>query len=172
MAWSWLIGNREFPPSELMARKWISVLWTLAPWSILVFSYKTNKDMGAQVPWRPPSGTYAIFWSLLIILLSMAWILVSRRADLKQFCSLAVLFLLLISLCIGWLFVYKKGKTVAISVILAILSVIGMALPISMDCDVYAGSLLMPLLVWVVFQLAVSCKELDVRVSVNNPTSQ
>jgi tryptophan-rich sensory protein len=94
-------------------------------------------------------------------MLSAAWVLVSRSSDLKQFGCLAVLFLLIISLCIGWLFAYNQDKKVAIAVFLAILSAIGLALPIAMTCDVYAGALLTPLFVWSAFQLAVSCRELE-----------
>lgn len=162
MKWSWLIGERRCtPPTELMVRKYIGIGWTLAPWLILAFGSQTDKSMGAGVPWRPPSATYAIFWSLLIFMLSAAWVLISRSSDLKQFGCLAVLFLLIISLCIGWLFAYHKDKKAAIAVFLAILSVIGLALPIATTCDVYAGALLTPLLVWSVFQLAVSCRELE-----------
>ena len=162
MHWKWLIGDRKgCSESELNARKWIGVLWTLAPWLILAFSYKTSKGMGSSVKWRPPSATYGIFWPVLIVMLSMAWVLISRESDFSQFVTLAILFLLLISLCIGWLFAYAEKKENGIAVFLGLLSAIGIALPIALKCDVYAGALLVPLLVWVVFQLGVNCKEVE-----------
>lgn len=163
MEWSWLIGDRpDCSRSELNTRQWIGVLWTLAPWLILAFSYKTSKGMGSSVTWRPPSATYGVFWPVLIVLLSTAWVLISRKSDLPQFGTLAVLFLLLIGLCIGWLFAYAEKKQNGIAVFLGLLSVIGMALPIALKCDIYAGALLMPLLVWVVFQLGVNCQEVEI----------
>jgi hypothetical protein len=74
---------------------------------------------------------------------------------------MAILFFLIIATAILWMWRYHVNKLDGISIFIILLFQLVMLLPIAHSTSVYGVSLLMPLFVWVIFQLIVSAREME-----------
>ena len=152
-----LIGNVLRTPLEHNLRLIFGILWLLAPLAIFAAASVTNKEMGANVPWRPPSETYIVAWCFIITSLMAAWVLVNRSASNGAWTFLLVGFFTIIGLATGWAFAFDKNPSFGISVFISLLMVAFMVLPVAYKASATAAGLLMPLIVWSIFQFAVNC---------------
>lgn len=144
----------------------VTIIWIIAPWFILILgstvpNLKSGKDDGKCVHYRPDTWIYIFSWVFICLCLSVSWILVARNSKNKDFSLQAILFLLIIVSTIMWLWRYHTRKIDGISIFIILLFFIVMLLPIAYKTSVYGFALLLPLLVWVIFQLIVSMRELE-----------
>jgi hypothetical protein len=165
--WAFFTGKNEqqHTGANLWARRIIGVIWFFVPWLIFILSrvpvFKTGNDDGKCVKWRPPSATYAVAWSFLIIFLILSWLVISREATDNLLWSVqVVLVFVVILLCLLWMYFYHQNKSDGIAVFIFLLFFLVLLLPISFKTNIYAGALLMPLLVWAIFQLGINCAEM------------
>lgn len=148
------------------ARIILIILIALVPWLIPILgrsipSLQPSDDAGKCVKFVPDKWMYAFGWTFLCACLSASWILVSLKSNLVDFALQAVMFFLIVGGCLVWMWRYPIHKKDGISVFLMILFVLVMLLPVAFKNSVYGMALLLPLLVWVIFQLVVSMRELE-----------
>ncbi len=152
-----LTGNIDRTPLERNLRLVLGIIWSLAPLAIFAAASVTTKEMGANVPWRPPSETYSVMWCFIIMCLMASWVLVNRSASTRSWIILLLGLFTIVALATGWAFAFNSNPTFGIPVFLALLMVVFMILPIVHQASMYAACLLMPLIVWALFQLSVNC---------------
>jgi tryptophan-rich sensory protein len=155
---------KDVPPNAI--RTMITLLWIIAPWFILILGstvpdLQSGKDDGKCVHYRPDTWLYIFSWVFICLCLSVSWILLAKKSKNKDFTLQAMLFLLIIVATIMWLWRYHTRKIDGISIFVILLFFIVMLLPIAYKNSVYGFALLLPLLVWVIFQLIVSMRELE-----------
>jgi hypothetical protein len=157
--------NRTDVGGMIPMRALISWIWVAAPWVILILGstiYRPGTDAGNCVPWRPTPEVYISAWVMLCLFLSISWILVANKPAFWPFMCVAVLFLVVISMCVTWLGVYHSGqKRSAIGVFVFLILFVSMLIPVVTKYNAWSGALLAPLAAWAVFQLAVSAAEIS-----------
>jgi len=95
-------------------------------------------------------------------MISVSWVITSRKGGLALFIWHAFLFALVIALCLAWMALYSEGmKTKAFSVFVMLLFPLFVVIPSVMSLSPVGGSLLMPLVAWAVLQLCVSAREFE-----------
>jgi tryptophan-rich sensory protein len=144
----------------------VTILWIIAPWLIVILGttvseLKSSSKDGKCVKYRPDPWIYIVSWILICLCLSVSWILLARNSQTKAFTFQAILFLLIIAATIMWAWRYHTNKIDGISIFIIILFLLVMLLPIAYKTSVYGFALLLPLVVWVIFQLHISMRELE-----------
>lgn len=150
--------------NQSVARKVVCVLWGIVlVTAIPIAGRRVNlKEAGQSVPWRPPSGAYGPFWTVLILCLLSSWVLVTRvTQSTTDFIVLALTYFLTVTSCVAWLFVYVQKKVYGIVAFVVLLCVWSVLAPFAFSQQPLGGALLGPLGVWALFQLAVNCRELE-----------
>ena len=147
--------------SELLWRKIIGILWLFAPLAIFAFSPLMSKEAGECVTWRPPKETYSVVWTVIILCLMASWVFISRNAALGPWIGQVVLYFIVIFLSILWILMYRQNKRNGIAVFVALLMVLSVTVPLSFKVNIYAGVLLLPLVVWAIFNLGINCAEIQ-----------
>jgi hypothetical protein len=148
-----------------LVRKSITVAWLFAPWTICIAQsvkqFKSGPLDGKSVKFRPDPMMYAFGWVFIIMCLSASWYILAQTADTLAFVVQAILFFLIIVTAILWMWRYHVNKIDGISIFIILLFQLVILLPLAHSTSVYGASLLMPLLVWAIFQLFVSAREME-----------
>ena len=143
-------------------KKLIRAVAVLVPWLIFISAIKTNDKMGQSVPWRPPVATYIVAWVLLVACISFSWLIMNRCGqDDTQSIILNIGFCVVVALSTMWAFLYDLDKKNGVAVLVALIAVVGLMLAPLYSIRPGAAGLLIPLVVWGVFQLSVNCAELS-----------
>ena len=64
-------------------------------------------------------------------------------------------------MCLAWEFVKEHDRAYGLSVLVGVLLLLGITIPIALKVCREAGALLLPLLFWCMYQLSISCKEIE-----------
>jgi tryptophan-rich sensory protein len=137
------------------------VVYFLLP-SILVFGSQLLtrggvRSAGDTVKFRPPAYVFGIAWTLLLLMLGMSWVVASQKTHAKVLC-ITMYALLTVSLT-SWVSVYQRSKAAASWTLIVVLSLaLGAAFT---SGDVYAQTLLAPLIAWVVFAMIMNTTEVQ-----------
>ena len=154
-----------WPCSASFARKSITIAWMFAPWTICMAqaakNLKSGPEDGKCVKFRPDPWMYVVGWIFILLCLTASWYILAQTKDLSAFSVMAILFFLIIATAILWMWRYHIKKLEGISIFIILLFQLVMLLPIAHSTSVYGVSLLMPLVVWVIFQLIVSAREME-----------
>lgn len=110
-----------------------------------------TKDAGKTVRFRPPGWVFGIVWSILYIMLGVAW---SRH---MEYTSLFITLQLLLN---GWLVMYGCVKNKVYSLYILYLSVVNV-LHLIVSIDSSNRYLLIPLFVWLQFASLISSHEIQ-----------
>jgi tryptophan-rich sensory protein len=142
-------------------RNGVSIVVGLLPLLLFAFAPLVSSASGRVVAWRPPPVTYSIVWSALIVCIIVSWwfVCAATTCDHTSWVALGGLYTTLVALSVAWIVLYNRDKSHGIPVFLSLLMVLSATLPATHHVDPRASSLLAPLLVWGVFQLAVNCAE-------------
>lgn len=151
-------------------RKVVTIMWIFAPIAIPLVAnfgaWKMKKDdnLAKCVPFLPEPWMYTASWIFLLVCLAASWIAISSTtpAESKIFTYHTLMYLLLISGMVVWLWAYsKESKADALSVMVLLVFVLVMIIPTAYSMNPLGASLLLPLLVWLIFQLYVSIKDTE-----------
>ena len=154
-------SSLSFSRRETVVRNVVGIILLVLPFSIFAVGPRMTPDSGASVPWRPPSQTYIVAWTLLVCMLSASWLRVSKTVSKAGWRMLAPCYLLLSVLCITWVLLYSIDKSFGIPVFIFLIMTLSFTLPVAMHTDILAGSLLMPLATWAIVQMIVNCVEVQ-----------
>lgn len=145
----------------------VLIILALLPWTIPVVGavprFRSSTEDGSNVVWRNSSWMYGVVWFTLLILINIATVLTLRHATIPQLAIYSVLLTGVIVFAVLWMVLYHTvSKQSGIDMFLLLLMTLSILLPFTMNIDNLAGSLLLPLLVWASFQLAVNVEEVKI----------
>lgn len=152
----------------------LAVVMFFLPWSIFIAGTQLNpgSDAGRCVKWRPDPWMYITAWSVIALLLGISGALVAltKMKSTPRFVVQMLLYVAVVALCIIWMWRYREDQgpdgvvtgTSAISVFIMLISAGLALLLLTWRKNPGAAACLAPLIVWAVFQLFVSTKEIDV----------
>ena len=146
-------------PREVNKGWWL--IACMIPFVIFASASKTNSHLGNTVKWRPPSKMYIVSWILICCCMSASWgtlVYSPSTENSRVFLGvMLVMFCVITGIATSWIFLYEHDKRYGIAVFLALLAVVGTVLPILYSANPISMGLMMPLVVWGVFQLCVNC---------------
>jgi tryptophan-rich sensory protein len=155
-----LTTGTDLGKGSMDVRKGVLCIGAILPFVIFLSSIGSNKDMGAAVPWRPPYQTYIVGWVLICFCMAISWVFVMRNAQQKMWISLAGFNVIITALALSWVFVYNANKANGIPIFIALISVISAILPVLYSISPTSMGLMLPLVVWGIFQMIVNCAEI------------
>lgn len=147
-----------------MLRLLIAVLVIFVPLAMCGLAAKKcpiTADAGAKVWWRPPAKMFALIWTVLFLLIGLAW----ARAMFTEAVNSFLGYLLLSMLLVFWIVTYsptcathiKKRQTVALWILIAALTVAATLCAVGHDAQQRA--LLVPLVIWLFVATLLSTAE-------------
>lgn len=115
-----------------------------------------TSDAGSSVSWRPPAAWFGIIWAILFVLLGLSWAFAKLSSD-----NIILYGLLVFSLA-AWTYVYscldlKPGGIVAIFFAIVLICVL---MQFQMKSNRKSALLLLPLLLWLCFAMALNIAEI------------
>ena len=127
--------------------------------------WPSSERDGQCVKFRPAGGSYATAWSFLLFLFAWAWVSVLWRNTPGQSVVISALFVLLLTTLVLWQKNYHtKDKREGVTAFIWVLFFLCQAILYTYSTGNHWSSvLLLPLLVWTVFQTAVNASELKCR---------
>jgi tryptophan-rich sensory protein len=105
-------------------------------------------DTGADIPARPPAFVFGIAWTVLYILLGVAWILAVRVNPVYD-----AAFITLVLLLTFWIYMYgcrAHARAALYIILLSIMVTLFIVIGLTAD-ETKIGMYLLPLLTWLLF---------------------
>ena len=135
------------------------------------FWFPIGKEAGASVAWRPATWTYSVAWALLAVTSCLAALLGIHYWKFEPLYLIPFVGFLMLTylLAFAWEGVYHaakngKGSTTlndALGVFVLFLFAAVMFVASGFSLNVFVGLLVLPLVVWGAFQLAVGAAEIE-----------
>lgn len=126
--------------------------------------WPSNDNDGKCVPFRPPGSSYGLAWGFLLLLFSWSWVNVLWNNSSTEIGIASTMLVLLLIALVMWQKNYHQNRLNGVS---GLVWVMFLLLPsivyVYSTGNHWSAVLLLPLLVWVVFQTYVNSTEISCR---------
>jgi len=119
---------------------------------------------GVCVTFRPPTWSYIVFWSLIVTSITIGWLLlIWQSTSISPLIVSSVLFLLIFTCTTVWQWRYHQPgkKADGITIFLFLICFVLAAIVYTATVNIYTAILIVPLLVWGIYQLVVNAAEVS-----------